>query len=151
MFFGKIKINVPTDSNLKWPQNMGLGTFWFINWQKFQPNGPKMKTFILTRWDLSHYGPQKIRLTGRNINPTETCSFLDFCFGPKKRVQMGLQAPKGSPLGPKDPYGGRRPTKWGSGGEAPRKGAHMDPWGPKGRKKLFFPQGRAPPSPDGPI
>ena len=36
------------------------------------------------------------------------------------------------------PYGGRRPTKWGSGGEAPRKGALLAILGPIGPEKCFF-------------
>ena len=30
VFWKNKKSNAPTDSNLKWPKNMGFGTFWFI-------------------------------------------------------------------------------------------------------------------------
>ena len=38
---------------------------YFIKWQKFLSYRLEMKTNILTRRDLSHYGPQRITWTGR--------------------------------------------------------------------------------------
>ena len=50
---------------------MGLGSFGFINLQKFQPSGLNIQTDILTRRDLSESGLQKFRWTGRKLDPAE--------------------------------------------------------------------------------
>ena len=97
-----------------------------------------MKTFILTRRDLSRYGPQKIRWTGRKFISSRKIRFWGFVFyqkitfgpiwgsGPKKGSKLDPHGPKGSPIGPKGsplvpkgPFGGRRPTEWGFLGAPP--------------------------------
>ena len=145
-FLKKMKVNAPAESR---PQNIDLGTFWFINGQKFQPTGLKMKTFILTRRDLSHYGPQAIRWTCRKSISSRKMQFWDFLFyqkiafgpiwgsGPKKGSKLDPHGPKGFPLGPKgSPLLPKGPLE--------AAGAHMGPWGPKGRKKLFFSSSEGP-------
>ena len=65
---------------------------------------------------------QKIGRTCRNGTPTEICSFRFFLlyqkitFGPmwvgiQKGSRLDPHDPKGSPMAPKGPFGGRRPTE----------------------------------------
>ena len=70
-FLENQKANVPTSPRWIWAKNMGLGTFGFINWQKFLPSGLKIQADILTRRDLSESGLQKFRWIGRKLDPVE--------------------------------------------------------------------------------
>ena len=112
---------------------MGLGPFVVLKWVQDWQFGLKLKASILTFDDLSGSKPNKNWFKARKFISTRKLSFGGILF--YQKITFGpiwgtLNWPCGIYLGPNpDPYGahgGRRPTKWGSGGEAPRK---MGPFG----------------------
>ena len=112
--FGKKNVHVPTSPGWIWPKNMGLGKLGVINSQKRLPSRLKLEADILTRSREAKSGLQKFRWICKKIVSTKIQVFggLGPSFG-----RTGFWGPRlGGACGP----GGRRPTKWGSGGGAPR-------------------------------
>ena len=106
----------------KWAKNIGLGALGVINSQKFLPSGLKFQTFILSRSGESKSGLQKIWGMAKTRDRSSKKMKLGFGENKNDRALGPIfeGSIQGDRSGPWDPFGGRRPTKWGSGGEAPR-------------------------------
>ena len=59
-------------------QNLGLGILRVINSQKILPSGLKFQAVILTRRDLSIYGPRKIWEMARKLDSHQKKTMSDF-------------------------------------------------------------------------
>ena len=93
------------------------------NWQKFLPSGLKFQASILSRSGESKYGPPKLWGMAKTRDRSSNKMKLGFWENKNDRALGPIfeGSIQGDRSGPWDPFGGRRPTKWGSGGEAPRK------------------------------